>query len=85
MGYEIQLAAVVDEKIGYERHPIGDASCTGDGGNTGVEFPTPEQIFYLWETYFEPCLLSSDNHNPILLQEFLDDTLAYVKAKTAIV
>lgn len=51
-------------------------------GNDVCKLPTPEQIFELWELHFEPLLLSSDNHNKELLQEFENDILTYVKTKT---
>lgn len=54
-----------------------------DNGQTlPPQYPTPEQIFFLWDNYFEPLLKSSDNHNAQLLQEFENDILQYVKTKT---
>jgi hypothetical protein len=49
------------------------------------ELPTIEQVFQIWDTYFEPLLKSSDNHNPELLAEFENDILQYVKTKISIV
>lgn len=64
---------------------IINIDCDDNTETSPPQYPTPEQIFFLWDNYFEPLLKSSDNHNPQLLAEFENDILLYVKSKISIV
>lgn len=48
-------------------------------GGSPPQYPTPEQVFEMWDTYFEPLLKFSDNYTPSVLETFEQDPLNYVK------
>jgi hypothetical protein len=83
------MGVQIDEKIGYQRYGVGiastDIASTQPNTTNSVAYPTPEEIFEIWRTYFEPLLLSSDNHDAALLEEFESDIFKYVTTKISIV
>ena len=79
---DAEIALLLDEfphlRKYFEKGNFDDNG--GGGGNNGdPNFPTPEQMFNLWRTKFEPLLKCSDNLNRPLLAIFEADPLAYIK------